>query len=95
MGLREEYQNKVEAQIREWDAKVEELKAKAEQAKAEAKIEYLEQIEALKAKGVVIKKGFEELKSSGEDVWGGLKGKLDTVMEEFKGILDGIASKFK
>ena len=95
MGLREEYRNKVEAQMREWDAKVEELKAKAEQAKAEAKIGYLEQIEALKAKGDVIKKNMEELKSSGEDVWESIKAKIDPALEEFKGVLDGIISKFK
>jgi len=95
MGLREEYQKKVEAQIREWDAKAEELKAKAEQAKAEAKIEYLEQIEALKAKSDVIKKNLEELKSSGEDAWESLKSKIDPALEELKGIIDGIMAKFK
>ena len=95
MELREEYQNKVEAQIREWDSKVEGLKAKAGQEKADAKIEFMEQMESLKAKGDVIRKQMEKIKFSGEDVSKAIKSKTDIAMEEFKGILDGIKSKFK
>jgi len=39
--------------LRESSAKIDELKAKADQAKAEAKIEYYEQIEALRSKQAV------------------------------------------
>jgi len=49
MNKKEAYQEKFDAQLREWSAKIDELKAKADQAKAEAKIEYYEQIEALRS----------------------------------------------
>ena len=39
MGLKEAYQEKLEAQFKEWSAKVMELQAKTEMAKADAKIE--------------------------------------------------------
>ena len=39
MGLKEAYQEKLEAQLKEWSAQFKELQAKAEMAKTDAKIE--------------------------------------------------------
>jgi hypothetical protein len=50
MDTKEAYQEKFDAQLREWSAKIDELKAKADKAKAEAKIEYCEQIDGLRSK---------------------------------------------
>jgi len=44
------YEEKLNAQLWEWGAKIDELIVKAEKAKTEAKLEYSEQIEALRAK---------------------------------------------
>ncbi|MBD3426425.1 MAG: coiled coil domain-containing protein [Candidatus Omnitrophica bacterium] len=94
MGLREEQKNKVEAQIKEWDAKIEELKAKAAQVTSDNKIEYFRQIEKLENKRDAVKKDLEEMVSSGEDKVELFKEKLDAAVEEAKGILEGIASMF-
>jgi hypothetical protein len=39
MGLKEAYQEKLEAQLKGWSGKITELQAKAKMAKADAKIE--------------------------------------------------------
>jgi len=38
MGLKEAYQEKMEAQLKEWTAKLAEMKAKADLASADAKV---------------------------------------------------------
>ena len=50
MGLKEAYQEKLEAQLKEWSAKFNELQAKAEIAKADAKIELQKHLQTLQAK---------------------------------------------
>ena len=49
MGLKEAYQEKIEAQIREWNAKLDEYKAKADKAKADVKIQMYQQMDRLRA----------------------------------------------
>ena len=44
---RKAYEEKIDAQLEEWNAQIALLKAKAEKGKAEAKIEYFKTIEAL------------------------------------------------
>ena len=48
MGLKEAYQEKLEAQLKGWSAKITELQAKAEMAKADAKIELHKHLQTLK-----------------------------------------------
>ena len=62
MNKKEAYQEKFDAQLREWSAKIDELKAKADQAKAEAKIEYYEQIEELRSKQAAAQTKLQELR---------------------------------
>ena len=50
MGRKEAYQEKIEAQLKEWSAKINELKAKAEKAAAEKKTELHKMIDNLRAK---------------------------------------------
>ncbi len=44
---RKAYEEKLDAQLEEWNAQIALLKARADKAKAEAKIEYYKTIEAL------------------------------------------------
>ena len=47
---RKAYEEKLDAQLEEWNAQIALLKARADKAKAEAKIEYYKTIEALQHK---------------------------------------------
>jgi nucleotide-binding universal stress UspA family protein len=89
------YQEKIEAQLKEWAAKIDELKVKAEKSKAELRIKYEKQIEDLRTKQDVVQQRLRELRESGEETWQGLKAGTEKSLEELKGSLDRAFSAFK
>lgn len=89
------YQEKIEAQLKEWGAKIDELKVKAETSKAELKIKYGKQIENLRAKQEVVHQKLREFKESGEETWEEIKTGLDKGLDELKGSFDRTILKFK
>lgn len=95
MEKRKAYQEKVEAQLKEWGARIDELKARAEKSKAELKMKYEKQIEDLRAKQNVVQQRLRELRGSGEDAWEGLKAGMEKSLGELKGSLDRAISAFR
>jgi uncharacterized coiled-coil DUF342 family protein len=95
MNTKQAYQEKFDAQLREWSAKIEELKAKADKAKAEAKIEYCEQIEELRSKRAAVQTKLHELSESGERAWEELKPGLEHAWEDLKTSAENAIAKFK
>jgi DNA repair exonuclease SbcCD ATPase subunit len=89
------YQEKIEAQLKEWGTKIEEVKAKAETSKAELKMKYEKQIEDLRVKQEVVQQRLRELKESGEEAWEGVKTGMEKSLEELKGSLDRTLLTFK
>ncbi|HZR46503.1 MAG TPA: hypothetical protein VFA47_07360 [Candidatus Manganitrophaceae bacterium] len=89
------YQEKMDAQLREWSAKIDQLKAKADKAKAEAKIEYYDQIEALKAKQKVVQAELQKLKASGEEAWEKVRTGVENAWGEMKSAVEGVAARLK
>jgi nucleotide-binding universal stress UspA family protein len=89
------YQEKIEAQLKEWAAKIEEVKAKVENSKAELKIKYEKQLEDLRAKQEVVQQKLREFKESGEEAWEGLKTGVEKSLDELKGSLDRALLTFK
>jgi hypothetical protein len=84
MGLKEAYQEKLEAQLKEWSAKFNELRAKAEMAKADAKIEIQKHLQTLQAKQEAAHQKLEELKKAGADTWEKAKPGLEQAMDGLK-----------
>lgn len=70
---RKAYEEKLDAQVKEWNAQIELLKAKADKARAEVKIEYYKTIEALQSKQNDAKAKLRELKTAGDEAWEDLK----------------------
>ena len=95
MGLKDAYLEKMEAQFREWGAKIDELKAKADKAEAGAKIEYIKQLDVLKAKRDAAQTKLGEIRAAGEDAWEGMKSGVEGAWTELKAAIDGAATKFK
>ena len=62
MGLKESYEQKLQAQLDEWSAKIDNLKAKADKAEADAHLEYYKEIEELRSMQDEASKKIEELK---------------------------------
>lgn len=84
MGMKEAYQEKIEAQLREWTAKINELKAKADGAKADAKIEIQKRIGTLRVKQEEAQAKFQALKQVGTEKWEQLRTGLDKAMDDLK-----------
>ena len=84
MALKEAYQEKIEAQLREWTARINELKAKADGAKADAKVEMYKRIDVLRAKEEVAQAKLQELMQAGADKWEEIRTSLDKAMDDLK-----------
>ncbi len=91
---RKAYQEKLDAQLEEWNAQISLLRAKADKAKAEAKIEYYEIIKTLQLKQDNAKAKLQELKAAGDEAWEDLKAGAEKAWAEIKTAFDSAASKF-
>ncbi|MBI5751720.1 MAG: DUF2934 domain-containing protein [Hydrogenophilales bacterium] len=89
------FQQKLEAQLKDWDAKLDELKAKAREAKAELRADYEKQLETLSGKRTVAHAKLQELRLRTEDAWEDLKGGTERAWDEMRKALDQITSRFK
>jgi chromosome segregation ATPase len=95
MNMRDSYQRKLEAQLKEWAATIDLLKAKADKAEAEAKIEYHEELDELRLKWAAAQQSLRELKAAGDKAWDEVEASLRKAWAELKKGLDSAASKFK
>ena len=84
MGLKEAYQEKIEAQLQDWNARINELKAKAANAKADAKIDMYNRIDILRAKLEAAQAKLQELKQRGAEKWDEIRLALDKDMDYLK-----------
>lgn len=92
---RKAYEEKLDAQLEEWNAQITLLKAKADKAKVEAKIEYYKTIEALQHKQDEARTKLEELRTAGDEAWEDLKTGAEKAWNEVKTAFQSAASKFK
>ena len=95
MGLKEDYQEKLEAQLREWSGKIDQLKTAAEKLAADAQVTYHHQIDALRGKQEGAQKKLQELKEGGEEAWESLKAGIDRAWDDLKRGVEGALSRFK
>lgn len=92
---RKAYEEKLDAQMKEWNAQIELLRAKADKAKAEVKIEYYKTIEALQRKQNDAKAKLQELKTAGDEAWEDLKTGAEKAWAEVKTACHDASSRFK
>ena len=92
---RKAFQEKFDAQLKEWSAEIALLKAKADKAKAEVKIEYYKTLETLQGKQDVARTKLKELRSAGDDAWEDVKAGAENVWTEIKAVFQNAASRFK
>ncbi len=84
MGLKEAYQEKIEAQLQEWNARINEFKARAANAKADAKIDMYNRIDILRANQEAAQAKLQELKQIGAEKWDEIRLALDKDMDYLK-----------
>ncbi len=95
MADKDAFREKLEAQLKEWNARIDLLKAKAEKAKAEAKIEYSKDIENLKAKRDALRGKLAEWQSAGSEAMESIKAGVEKAAADLKSAIEKAASKFK
>ncbi|MFT6907483.1 MAG: uncharacterized coiled-coil DUF342 family protein [Oleiphilaceae bacterium] len=95
MGMKEEYEQKLQAQLNEWSAEIDKLKAKADGAEADAQLEYYKKIEGLQAMQESVNNKLAELKDAGDDAWVDLKAGIDNARDSLGNALKSAASRFK
>jgi uncharacterized coiled-coil DUF342 family protein len=95
MDKKEEYIQKLDAQLREWSAKIDELKAKADKAKGDLRVEYSRQFEAWDAGKDAAQKKLKEIKETSGAAWEELKTGAEKAWHELKISLDNAIDKFK
>jgi len=92
---REEYIDKLAAQLKEWSAKVDELESKANAAKADMKTEYEKQIKQMKDKRDTAMQKLQELKGASTEAWDTLRAGSEVAWTELKNAVTAAKDKFK
>lgn len=92
---RKAYEEKLDAQLEEWNAQIALLKVRADKARAEAKIEYYKTIEALQHRQDEAETKLQELKTAGDEAWEDLKTGAEKAWAEVKSAFHDATSKFK
>jgi len=95
MNKKQAYEEKLKAQLDEWNAKIDVLKAKAEKAGAEAKVDYHETIEKLQKKRIAARDKLQELREASDDAWEDLKDGIEEAWSSFGAAIDSAVSRFK
>jgi hypothetical protein len=95
MKSRDEYIDKLAAQLKEWSARIDELESRARTAKADAKTSYEGQISQLKEQRDAAMKKLQELKGASADAWDVLKAGAETAWADLKNAVAEAKEKFK
>lgn len=92
---RKAYEEKLDAQLKEWSAQLNLLKAKATNATADMKINYDETIKILQQRQEGIRKQMKELQAAGNAAWEDLKIGLEKAWLEVRAAYQDAMSRFK
>lgn len=95
MDRKEDYLERLEAQLKEWKAKIDTLEARISQVSAEKKAEFSGEIEELRKKKAIVNEKLDELEKAGAGLWDTLKQGVDKAAAELKEALDKAISRFK
>jgi hypothetical protein len=95
MSEREQYIEKVKAQLDQWNAEIDKLQAKADEAEADAKIEYEKQINELRAQRDEAEAKAKELQETSNDAWADMKAGFDRAWDSLSNAFANAMSRFK
>lgn len=84
MSDKSAYEQKLDAQLAEWQADIDKLKAKIDKAGADGRLEYRKAVEELEAKRREAGRKAEEIKAAGEHALADLKTGFDRLQDDFR-----------
>lgn len=94
MSLKDDYVEKLKAQLDEWSAEIDVLDARLHQVDADLRIKYGEQVDNLRLKRDDAKLKLLELQGSAGDAWQELKKGSDEAWEVIKHAVSEARKKF-
>jgi uncharacterized coiled-coil DUF342 family protein len=95
MSKKDAFVEKLKARLDEWSAELDNLEAKAGKVDADARIEYEDQIKALRQQRDSVKAKLVEIQSAREDAWEDLQKGLDSMLDALQEGLEKATSRFK
>jgi hypothetical protein len=95
MLTKDEFIADMKTRIDAWNAEIDVLQKKANDIKGQAKVEYEEQLVALRATRAEGEKKLEEMQAATESNWEQLKAESERAWEAFKDSLDTFKSHYK
>lgn len=95
MSNRDEYIQKMQVKLEEWNADIDSLTAKVSEVSADVRSEYNEQIASLKTKQAAARQKIEELQQAGESAWEDLKAGIELAWIAIGEAVDSAGSRFR
>jgi len=95
MEIQKAYQQKLAAQLKEWDAQINLLEAKVESAGADIKVQRARQLGELRAKQSAASAKMQELGKASGAAWDQVKVTADNIWDELKTGVEAARSAFK
>jgi peptidoglycan hydrolase CwlO-like protein len=88
------YQQKVDAELREWEAKAELLKAKGNNLVADAKLEFDKQLQTLQTNKSEFSAYVDQIADKAEDTWDEVKDEAEAKWHKFSNSVSNFVSKY-
>lgn len=95
LSAKQAFQQKLEVQLKEWDARLDELKEKAPTLKGKIRSEFDKQLEALAVNRANANAKLQELRKHTEDAWEDLKEGSEQAWADMRSAMERIVSRFK
>ena len=95
MSTRDDYVEKMKANLDVWNTNIDTLEAKAKVAGADAQSMYNEQIETLKKQSEEASARLKEMRAAGDDAWEDLRSGMETAWDTFDRAMKSAASRFR
>lgn len=92
---RKVYIEKLDAQLKEWNARINELKARAEGIKEEKRKEYLQQLEILRGKQEMARKKLRDLTEASNEAWQSMTAGVELAWKDLKTAMQNATEQFK
>ncbi|PWQ93826.1 hypothetical protein [Leucothrix arctica] len=95
MNTKEDYQQKIQAELELTQVKITELKARAKLASADERVSYKEHIHDMEQKLATTKTKLKVFSEAGDEAWEELKSGVDTAWKSFSASVQKASDKFK
>lgn len=95
MSIKDDYVEKLKAQLDVWSADIDVLEARARQVEADVRLKYEEQITVLKAKREEAKAKLAEVQGAATEAWQEIKKGADEALDIIKKSFEEARKKFK